>query len=54
VDNFNAPEAMLRADKLLADYAAVLQRLQEKSAALTAAAQENERLLLKLLEKTKQ
>jgi polysaccharide pyruvyl transferase WcaK-like protein len=54
VDSFNAPEAMLRADKLLADYAAVLQRLREKSAALTAAAQENERLLLELLEKTKQ
>ncbi len=51
VDGLDAEEAIRRADALMADYDAVHARLREKSAALTAAAGENERLLLELLEK---
>ena len=36
VDSFNAQEAIRRADALMADYPAVLSRLKEKSAAMTA------------------
>ena len=43
-------EAIRRADALMADYPAVLSRLKEKSAAMTRAAGENERLLLEMLE----
>jgi len=50
VEHFDGPEARRRADALLADYDAVLARLQDKSAQLTQAARENERLLLELLE----
>ncbi len=49
--SFDAGEAVRRADALMADYDAVLARLREKSAALTAAAGENENLLLDLLKK---
>ncbi|MCI8303814.1 MAG: polysaccharide pyruvyl transferase CsaB [Lawsonibacter sp.] len=52
VEHFDGPEAIRRADALLADYDAVLSRLQAKSAQLSQAARENERLLLELLEKT--
>lgn len=51
VDDLDAEEAIRRADALMAGYDAVHARLREKSAALTAAAGENERLLLDLLEK---
>ena len=50
VDSFDAQEAIRRADALMADYPAVLSRLKEKSAAMTRAAGENERLLLEMLE----
>lgn len=50
VDHFDGPEAVRRADALMADYDNVLSRLREKSAQLTRAAGENERLLLELLE----
>ena len=53
VENFDGAEAIRRADTLLADYDGVLARLKDKSAQLTRAAGENERLLLDLLEKTK-
>jgi len=51
VEDLDAEEAIRRADALMADYDAIHARLREKSAALTAAAGENERLLLDLLEK---
>ncbi len=51
VERFDGDEAVRRTDALLADYDTVLARLREKSAALTAAAGENVRLLLELLEK---
>ncbi len=54
VDHFDADIAIERADALMADYDAVLARLQEKSRALAQKARENERLLLELLERTKQ
>ena len=53
VDRFDAEEAIARADALMADYDRVLERLREKSAALTRAAGENEALLLDMLEKHK-
>ena len=53
VEHFDRAEAIRRADALLADYDNVLARLREKSAQLTQAAGENERLLLELLEGTK-
>ncbi|MCI9156088.1 MAG: polysaccharide pyruvyl transferase CsaB [Lawsonibacter sp.] len=53
VENFDGGAAMRRADTLMADYDAVLARLREKSAQLTQAACENERMLLELLEQTK-
>ena len=53
VERFDGDEAIRRADGLMADYNAVLSRLREKSAQLSRAAGENERLLLELLEKTK-
>jgi len=53
VERFDGDEAVRRADALLADYDAVLARLQDKSARLTQAAGENEQLLLDLLENTK-
>ena len=53
LENFDAAEAIRRTDALLADYDGTLSRLREKSAALTTATAENERLLLELLEKTK-
>ena len=37
----------------MADYSGVLDRLQKKSAQLSQAARENERLLLELLERTR-
>ncbi len=51
VEDLDAEEAIRRADALMAEYDAIHARLREKSAALTAAAGENERLLLELLEK---
>lgn len=51
VDSFDGDEAIRRADGLLADYGNVLARLRRKSAALTQAAKENERLLLEMLER---
>ena len=53
VEAFDGPEAIRRADALLKDYDAVLARLRKKSAQLTQAAGENERLLLELLESSK-
>lgn len=53
VEHFDAKAAIAAADKLMADYDGTLAALKAKSAALTAAAGENERLLLELLEKTK-
>ena len=53
VEHFDRAEAIRRADALLANYDKVLARLREKSAQLTQAAGENERLLLELLEGTK-
>ena len=53
VESFDGDEAIRRADALMADYDSVLARLREKSARLTRAAGENERLLLELLERTK-
>ena len=44
-----ADRAGERADALLADYDGTLARLQDKSAQLTRAAAENERLLLEML-----
>ena len=52
VNSFDGDEAILRTDALLADYDSVLERLKEKSAELTRAAGENERLLLELLKNT--
>jgi polysaccharide pyruvyl transferase WcaK-like protein len=54
VCRFDGDEAIRRCDDLMSDYESVERRLREKSAALTAAAQENERLLMELLEKTKE
>ena len=51
VERFSLEEAVACTDGLLADYEGCLERLREKSRALTRAAQENERLLLELLEK---
>ena len=51
VDRFDGPEAIRRADALMADYDRVLERLREKSAALAQAARENETLLLEMLER---
>ena len=51
VERFSLEEAVACTDGLLADYEGCLERLREKSRALTQAAQENERLLLELLEK---
>ena len=53
VHHFDAAAAIAAADALMADYDGALERMKEKSALLTAAAGENERLLLELLEKTK-
>ena len=53
VHHFDAQAAINAADDLMADYAGALKRMKEKSDALTAAAGENEKLLLELLEKTK-
>ena len=53
VEAFDGAEAVRRADALMADYDNVLARLRDKSAQLSRAASENERLLLELLEKTK-
>lgn len=50
VEDFDGPEAIRRADALMADYDHVLARLRDKSAQLAQAAGENERLLLELLE----
>ncbi len=50
VVSFDAEEAIRRADDLMARYDAVLAHLQSKSAQLSQAAKENERLLLDLLE----
>ena len=53
VHHFDAAAAIAAADALMADYDGALERMKEKSALLTAAAGENERLLLELLEQTK-
>ena len=53
VDTFDSQEAIRQADALMADYSGVLARLQKKSAQLSQAARENERLLLELLERTR-
>ena len=53
VEHFDGAEAIRRADALMENYAQVLARLRKKSAQLSRAAGENERLLLELLEKTK-
>lgn len=53
VEYFDAKAAIAAADRLMADYDSAHAALKAKSAALTASAGENERLLLELLEKTK-
>jgi polysaccharide pyruvyl transferase WcaK-like protein len=53
VERFDGAEAIRRADALMENYDQVLARLRKKSAQLSRAAGENERLLLELLEKTK-
>lgn len=53
VHHFDPQAAIAAADALMADYHGALARMKEKSNGLTAAAGENERLLLELLEKTK-
>ena len=54
VERFDGPEAVRRADRLMADYDNVLARLREKSTRLSQAARKNERLLLELLERTRE
>ena len=54
VEHFDGPEAVRRADRLMADYDNVLARLREKSTRLSQAARKNERLLLELLERTRE
>ena len=51
VHHFRREEAIAAADHLMADYEGSLERLRVKSAALSRAARENERLLLELLER---
>ncbi|MDE7262141.1 MAG: polysaccharide pyruvyl transferase CsaB [Oscillospiraceae bacterium] len=51
VESFDGPEAIRRTDRLMANYDSVLASLREKSAALTKAAEDNERLLLEMLGK---
>ena len=51
VHHFRREEAIAAADRLMADYEGSLERLRVKSAALSRAARENERLLLELLER---
>ena len=53
MERFDGAEAIRRADALMENYDEVLARLRKKSAQLSRAAGENERLLLELLEKTK-
>ena len=53
VDSFDGDEAIRRADAMMAGYDGVLARLRQKSAQLTQAARENERLLLEMLEQHK-
>jgi len=53
VDSFDTQEAIRRADALMEEYDEVLARLRRKSEELAAAALENERLLLELLQKIK-
>ena len=53
VEHFDQEEAIRRVDQLMGGYDAVLARLQEKSAQLTQAASENERLLLEMLERVR-
>ena len=50
VERFDAAAAIAAADALMADYDGVLARMRKKSGELTAAAGENERILLELLE----
>ena len=54
VERFDGPEAVRRADRLMADYDNVLARLREKSTRLSQAARKNERLRLELLERTRE
>ena len=49
VEHFDEKHACQVCDGLMADYDRVLARLKERSAALSAAARENEALLLELL-----
>ena len=51
VERFDVDRACQVCDELMADYDRVLARLKERSAALSAAARENEALLLELLRK---
>ena len=53
VERFDGQKAVTVCDQLMADYDAILSTLKEKSSAMTAAAAENEKLLLCLLEETK-
>lgn len=51
VERFDVDRACQVCDELMADYNRILARLKERSAALSAAARENEALLLELLHK---
>ena len=53
VENFDAAHAVALTDALMTDYDETLNRLRERSEAMSAAAGENERLLLELLKKVK-
>jgi polysaccharide pyruvyl transferase WcaK-like protein len=53
VERFDSDKAITVCDHLMADYDSILSSLKEKSAAMTTAAGENEKLLLDLLKKTK-
>ena len=53
VERFDSGEAIRRTDELMADYDDVLVRLREKSSELSAAAEENKRLLLEMLRASK-
>jgi hypothetical protein len=53
MERFDTAAAIRVTDEMMAHYDEVLEKLKEKSEALTRAAGENERLLLELLKKTK-
>ena len=53
VEHFDAQEAIVCADQMMADYEGTLVRLRDKSKRLAQAALQNEELLLQLLEESR-